>query len=84
MCSPMGIDYLAERKDQPEPFFLYLAHDAPHVPFSPGRLVAARHRPRAWISMENAPASSLIERLDDGIGKVMQALADNGQTTPRW
>jgi arylsulfatase A-like enzyme len=30
-----AIDYLAERKGQPEPFFLYLAYNAPHAPIQP-------------------------------------------------
>jgi arylsulfatase A-like enzyme len=75
-----AIEYLAERKDHPEPFFLYLAYNAPHVPIQP---------PPDWlqrvldgepgISMQRAAVVALIEHLDDGIGKVLQALADNGQ-----
>ena len=75
-----AIDYLAERKDRPEPFFLYLAYNAPHVPIQP---------PPEWLQRvkdaspespwQRAKLVALIEHLDDGIGKVMQALADNGQ-----
>ena len=75
-----ALDYLAERKNQPEPFFLYLAYNAPHAPIQP---------PPEWlqrvldgepgISTERASLVALIEHLDDGIGKVMQALEDNGQ-----
>jgi arylsulfatase A-like enzyme len=75
------IDYLAERKDHPEPFFLYLAYNAPHVPIQPPADWLQRVLDREpGISMERASIVALIEHLDDGIGKVMQALADNGQS----
>ena len=75
-----AIDYLAERKQRPEPFFLYLAYNAPHAPIQP---------PTEWLErvQEREPdltplrtaIVALIEHLDDGIGKVLQALEDNGQ-----
>jgi arylsulfatase A-like enzyme len=75
-----AIDYLAERKDQPEPFFLYLAYNAPHVPIQPPPEWLQRVLDREpGISMARANLVALIEHLDDGIGKVMQALDDNGQ-----
>jgi len=75
-----AIDYLAERKDQPEPFFLYLAYNAPHLPIQPPPDWLQRVLDREpGISMARANIVALIEHLDDSIGKVMQALADNGQ-----
>jgi arylsulfatase A-like enzyme len=75
-----AIDYLAERKDQPEPFFLYLAYNAPHVPIQPPPEWLQRVLDREpGISMARANIVALIEHVDDGIGKVMQALDDNGQ-----
>jgi arylsulfatase A-like enzyme len=75
-----AIDYLAERKDQPEPFFLYLAYTAPHVPIQPPPEWLQRVQEREpGISAGRAAIVALIEHLDDSIGKVMQALADNGQ-----
>ena len=75
-----AIDYLAERKGQPDPFFLYLAYNAPHIPIQPPADWLQRVLDREpGISMERASIVALIEHLDDGIGKVMQALADNGQ-----
>lgn len=75
-----AIDYLAERRDQPEPFFLYLAYNAPHVPIQPPADWLQRVQARAPnLSLQRASLVALIEHLDDGIGRVLQALAENGQ-----
>ncbi len=74
-----AIDYLAERKDQNEPFLLYLAYNAPHTQIQP---------PNDWIEKvrarqpEATPARAklvaLVEHMDDGIGKVLAALESSG------
>jgi len=75
-----AIDYLAERKTEPEPFFLYLAYNAPHAPIQPPPEWLQRVLDREpGISAERANLVALTEHVDDGIGKVMQALEDNGQ-----
>jgi arylsulfatase A-like enzyme len=75
-----AIDYLAERKAEPEPFFLYLAYNAPHAPVQPPPDWLARVQDsEPGLSLERASLVALIEHLDDGIGKVLQALQDNGQ-----
>jgi arylsulfatase A-like enzyme len=75
-----AIDYLAERKGQPEPFFLYLAYNAPHAPIQPPSEWLERVRQREPdLPDGRAALVALIEHLDDGIGKVLQALDDNGQ-----
>jgi arylsulfatase A-like enzyme len=76
-----AIDYLAERRDQPQPFFLYLAYNAPHAPIQPPPEWLARVRQREPdLPPQRAALVALVEHLDDGIGKVLQALADNGQS----
>ncbi len=58
------------------PFFLYLAHWAPHTPLQATREDYAAlghielHRERVYAAM--------IRALDRGVGRVMQALVDNG------
>jgi len=75
-----AIDYLAERSDQPEPFFLYLAYNAPHVPIEPPpEWLAAVLAREPGISADRAGIVALIEHLDNGIGQVLQALDENGQ-----
>ena len=75
-----AIEYLAARKNQPEPFFLYLAYNAPHAPIQPPADWLQRVLDREpGISALRAPMVALVEHLDDGIRRVLQALEDNGQ-----
>jgi len=68
-------DYLSERARAKKPFFLYLAYNAPHDPIQP---------PPDWLERvkQREPAMdpkrqklvALIEHLDAGIGRVLDAL----------
>jgi len=72
-----AIDYLRDRSRQEQPFFLYLAYNAPHAPIQPPREWLERVRQReAGISDRRAALVALIEHLDAGIGKVMDALEE--------
>ena len=58
------------------PFFLYLAHWAPHTP-----LQASRADYDAMAHIDDHPArvyAAMIHALDRGVGRVMTALRDNG------
>jgi arylsulfatase A-like enzyme len=63
-----AIDYIEEQKD--EPFFLYLAHNLPHIPL--------------FVSPDRAGKSKrglygdVIEEIDFGVGQIMKALTDQG------
>ena len=71
-------DYLRSR-DKQQPFFLYLAYNAPHTPIQP---------PEEWlkkvtdrepnIDPKRAKLVALIEHLDEGVGKVLQTLEQTG------
>lgn len=73
-------DYLRSRRDASEPFFLYLAYNAPHTPIQP---------PKEWLDKltkrepgvdeKRAKLIALIEHMDDGVGKVLTALEETGQ-----
>lgn len=71
--------YLDERSKGKEPFFLYLAYNAPHDPIQPKpdwlEKVKAR---QPGISEKRAKLVALIEHLDDGIGKVLAKLDETG------
>jgi arylsulfatase A-like enzyme len=88
-----AIDYLSERSQKKEqPFFLYLAYNAPHAPIQPPSewLERVKQRegtpnakvrvgdPETGISERRAKLVALIEHLDAGIGKVMDALKETG------
>ena len=75
-----AIDYLHERsRNKEQPFFLYLAYNAPHAPIQPPSewLERVEHR-ETGISERRAKLVALIEHLDAGIGKVMDALKETG------
>ncbi|MBW3600998.1 MAG: sulfatase-like hydrolase/transferase, partial [Planctomycetes bacterium] len=70
-------DYLGERAEQPGPFFLYLAYNAPHTPIQPPEEWLERVRQREnGISERRAKVVALIEHLDDGVGRVLETLRD--------
>jgi len=72
--------YLTERKDQKDPFFLYLAYNAPHTPIQPPadwlKKVTDREK---GITEKRAKLVALIEHLDHGIGQVIATLKSTGQ-----
>jgi len=74
-----AVDYVAEHAKSQQPFFLYLAYNAPHTPIQPPDDWLARVKARELgISEKRAKLVALIEHLDDGIGKVIAALKDAG------
>ena len=69
-----AVKVIEANKDRP--FFLYLAHWAPHTP-----LQASREDYDALSHIENHRLrvyAAMIRALDRGVGQVMQALKDNG------
>lgn len=80
LFSAWAADYLrdrARRKDQP--FFLYLAYNAPHFPIEPPLEWLAKVRQRApQMDDKRAKNVAFVEHLDDGIGRVLDALRETG------
>ncbi|WP_166819903.1 sulfatase-like hydrolase/transferase [Thalassoroseus pseudoceratinae] len=73
-------DYLKSRGDESEPFFLYLAYNAPHTPIQPPAEWVEKVRQReTGISERRAKLIALIEHMDAGIGKVLTCLESTGQ-----
>ncbi len=68
-------DYLCERAKSREPFFLYLAYNAPHGPVQPPPEWLEKVRQREPTMAPNRQKLvALIEHMDDGIGKVLNSL----------
>jgi arylsulfatase A-like enzyme len=79
LFSQWAVDELDSRKGKPEPFFLYLAYNAPHTPIQPPQEWLDRVKARQpGIDENRAKLVALIEHLDDGIGRVLRALEENG------
>ncbi len=74
-------DYLRDRKKAKQPFFLYLAYNAPHTPIQPPEEWVAKVKAREkGITEKRARLVALIEHMDDGIGKVLKTLDETGQS----
>jgi len=74
-----AIDYVRERSREKQPFFLYLAYNAPHAPIQPPQEWLERVKQREkGISDKRTGLVALIEHLDAGIGKMIDALEETG------
>lgn len=73
------VDYLNQRKENQQPFLLYLAYNAPHTPIQPPQDWLAKVKARQpSLPDRRAALVALIEHMDDGVGKVMQTLESTG------
>lgn len=79
LFSQWASDYIRDRAKSPDPFFLYLAYNAPHTPIQPPKewLQRVKNREKG-TSDKRAKLAALIEHLDDGVGKVIAALKQSG------
>jgi len=74
-----SIDFIKEQKKSKKPFFLYLAYNAPHKPIMPPQEWLDKVKKRIpALDERRAKIVALIEHLDDGIGRVMDALKETG------
>ena len=75
-----AIDYLKNHKKSKNPFFMYLAYNAPHTPIQPPNDWYKKVKTREEeITDKRAKLVALIEHLDQGIGDVIAALKKNGE-----
>jgi arylsulfatase A-like enzyme len=75
-----AIDYLQGRAmKQEQPFFLYLAYNAPHFPIEPPTEWLTKVKQRApSLDEKRANNVAFVEHLDDGIGRLLAAMKDSG------
>ncbi len=72
-----SVDFIAQHRERP--FFLYVAHEAPHVPFQ-GRNDPAYRFPGQEFTYHGpvedtaATYAEMVEVMDEGVGSIMQAL----------
>jgi arylsulfatase A-like enzyme len=73
-------EYLVEQAKQKEqPFFLYLAYNAPHFPIEPPAEWLAKVKERApQLDEKRAKNVALVEHLDHCIGRVFKTLKEMG------
>lgn len=71
--------YVEERASHRQPFFLYLAYNAPHDPVQPKPDWLEKVKAREpGMDEKRAKLVALIEHMDDGIGRVLDALDKTG------
>lgn len=74
-----SVDYIKDRAKKDDPFFLYLAYNAPHTPIQPPKEWFEKVKKREkGITDKRAKLVGLIEHMDEGIGKVISALKKSG------
>ena len=80
LFSDWAADHLRDRAKHPgQPFFLYLAYNAPHFPIEPPAEWLAQVRQRSpELDAKRAKNVALVEHLDNGIGRVLEALKEAG------
>lgn len=80
LFSDWAAEYVRDRAKSPnQPFFLYLAYNAPHFPIEPPADWLAKVKQRSPNLNENRSKNvALVEHLDHGIGRVLTALKDAG------
>jgi arylsulfatase A-like enzyme len=79
LFSDWASEYVRSREGESKPFFLYLAYNAPHVPIQPpDRYVERVLQRNPGITDQRARLAALVEQMDEGIGRVIEALKRSG------
>ncbi|MEM7657243.1 MAG: sulfatase-like hydrolase/transferase [Bacteroidota bacterium] len=86
LITDYGVQFIRKQHaENPEqPFFLYLAHEAPHYPYqgrnSKGFREAGKSRVRN-AEPDSIPGlyQEMVETMDEGIGQIIQVLKETGQ-----
>jgi arylsulfatase A-like enzyme len=74
-----AVETIRERSAAGKPFFLYLAYNAPHIPIQPPDEWVTRVRQREpEIGELRTRYIALVEHMDHGIGRVLDALEETG------
>ncbi len=79
LFSQWACEYLEDQKGNENPFFLYLAYNAPHTPIQPPQDWVEKIKKREpGIDEDRAKLCALIEHMDHGIGQVLNTLHETG------
>lgn len=74
-----SLEYLKMRNKDQEPFFLYLAYNAPHFPIQPPPEFLDKVKSREkGISEKRAKNVAFIEHLDYSVGRILKYMEETG------
>ena len=76
--SKKAVDFIDRHNKQP--FFLYLAYNAPHVPLQAPEPLIQKYRDMGRFNEEVCTVYAMIEQMDRGIGTVFQTLEKHDLT----
>lgn len=65
--------------NQKNPFFLYLSYNAPHSPLEAPQELVDKYLRTGKVNKGVATLYAMIERMDTGIGRVLQAIEETSQ-----
>jgi len=71
-----AVDFIGRHKN--EPFFLYLAYHAPHSPLEAPEEDVERYKGEPGVNDAVATLYAMVDRMDQGIGQVLDALDREG------
>ncbi len=80
LFSNWAVEFIRGRQSEQQPWFLYLAYNAPHTPIQPPEAWTAKVKQRQpGIADQRAKLVALIEHMDAGIGQVIEAVRETDQ-----
>lgn len=80
LFSQWSVEYIKQQARNDQPFFLYLAYNAPHFPVQPPKEWLQKVKEREpHLKEKRAELVAFIEHMDNGIGQVIKALKESGQ-----
>ena len=80
VLADLGSDFIAAHRD--EPFLLYLSHFAVHIPLEAREELIRKYqeKPKPDSGVNNPVYAAMVEQVDASVGRIMQALEENGLT----
>ena len=80
LFSDWSVEFIQEQAHSSQPFFLYLAYNAPHTPIQPPDDWVEKVKDREPdITDQRAKYIALVEHMDAGIGRVLDSLKKTNQ-----
>lgn len=74
LLTEKSVEYIRESAQQQEPFFLYLAYNAPHYPMHAPQKYMDRFSHLPW---DKQVMCAMISAVDDGVGQIVDELKRN-------
>lgn len=71
-----AVHFINQHKDKP--FFLYMAHYAVHTPIQAKDELIKKYNEKEKTHQKDPVYAAMVESVDDAVGRIMQALDENG------